>query len=317
MIISRTPYRVSFAGGGTDLPAYCDQSPGCVVSTAIQKYVYVSVSRDPLSYFQANPEERKECAICAIEDWLGVKEPLQTRTFHEIPCGTGLGSSSAEIVGILKALSVSVGREYSPCQLADRASHLEIEEFGAPIGRQDQYASACGGLNWMGFREKGRVDIRRLDVSFSTLLTIEERALLIYLGGTRPAQDILQAQSASVSAFRKTYDAMASNAMAIALALEEGSISGFQELLNEGWQLKRSLGCGISNDHVDHQLKLAMNAGVICGKLLGAGGTGFLFLMAPPDAHHGVRAALGYPKELPFRFGSQGSEIVYNDERPA
>ena len=155
MIISRTPYRVSFAGGGTDLPAYCDHSPGFVVSTTIQRYVYVMASRDLAGHFQPDTGwPRNECAGCGIVDWLGIKEPLQVAVFHEVPCGTGLGSSSSEIVGLLRALAPFAAREYTPLQLADRASHIEINEFNAPVGRQDQYAAACGGSERHGIRQE-------------------------------------------------------------------------------------------------------------------------------------------------------------------
>jgi D-glycero-alpha-D-manno-heptose-7-phosphate kinase len=321
MIISQTPYRVSFAGGGTDLPAFYRQEFGAVLSTTIDQHIYVTIHRrfEPtirVSYSRTEvagsldqvQHELVREAMRRVE----IDEPLEITTIGDVPAGTGMGSSSSLTVGLLAALHGYQHRVVSPRLLAEQACRIEIEVLGKPIGRQDQYAAAFGGLNYIRFHPDDTVDVEPVPCRAETLAELEQRVLLVYTGLTRDANAILQEQSGTTANRMSVLRAMRDLADAMRHSLAgPGDLEQFAALLHEGWELKRSLGCGISTDQVNEWFEAARRAGAAGGKLLGAGGGGFLLLIAPPWRHRAIREALGRPRELQFRIARHGSRNIF------
>ena len=321
MIISQTPYRVSFAGGGTDLPVFYRRQYGAVLSTAINHHIYVTVHRrfEPsirVSYSRTEVAEtldevqhelvREAMRLAEID------EPLEITTIGDVPAGTGMGSSSSLTVGLLGALYGFRNRVVSPRVLAEQASRIEINVLGKPIGRQDQYAAAFGGLNYIRFNKDDTVDVEPVPCRAETLEELERRALLTYTGQTRDADSILERQSTVTEDHMDVLTSLRDLADEMRDALAgAGDLDHFAELLHRGWEMKRSLGCGISNRQIDDLYAAARRAGACGGKLLGAGGGGFLLLIAPPWRHRAIREALGRPRELPFKLARHGSRMIF------
>jgi len=321
VIISQTPYRVSFAGGGTDLPAFCEQEPGAVLSTTIAQHMYVTVSRR----FKSNTRvayTRTEIVetIDEIEHGIvrealrmtGLGPHIEVTTKGDLPAGTGLGSSSSLAVGLINALNAYKGNVSKRSDLADSACRIEIDILGKPIGRQDQTAAAFGGLNYIRFETDGRVTVEPIACREDTIRHLEERSLLVYTNLQRDANQILEKQSAAtngrMSALRQMRD-LADEATAALTGA--GDIDEFARLIHTGWELKRSLGCGISTPLIDEWYDAARRAGAEGGKLLGAGGGGFVYLIAPPENHAAIRDALGNPAEIDFKIDRAGSRIIF------
>ena len=230
-----------------------------------------------------------------------INEPLEITTIGDVPAGTGMGSSSSLTVGLLGALYGFRNRVVSPRLLAEQACRIEINVLGKPIGRQDQYAAAFGGLNYIRFNPDDTVEVEPVPCRAETLDELERRALLVFTGQTRDAARSLS-QSSITDDHLDVLTALRDLAGDLRNALTgAGDIDRFAELLHRGWELKRSLGCGISNRQVDELYAAARRAGASGGKLLGAGGGGFLLLIAPPWRHRAIREALGRPRELPFK----------------
>ena len=321
MIISQTPYRVSFAGGGTDLPAYYRREFGAVLSVTIDQHIYVTLHRRFESTIRVS-YSRTEVAR-TIDDvqhelvreamrMVEIDEPLEITTIGDVPSGTGMGSSSSLTVGLLTALYGYRHRVVSPKLLAEQACRIEIDILGKPIGRQDQYAAAFGGLNYFRFNPDDTVDVEPVPCRAETLAELEQRALLLYTGQTRDANLILEQQSNTTEDRLDVLRAMRDLADEMRHALAgEGDLDRFAGLLHEGWELKRSLGCGISNDQINEWYTVARRAGAIGGKLLGAGGGGFVLLIAPAWRHRAIREALGRPRELPFKISRCGSRNIF------
>jgi D-glycero-alpha-D-manno-heptose-7-phosphate kinase len=321
MIISQTPYRVSFAGGATDLPAFYRHEFGAVLSTTIDQHIYVTIHRRfeasiRVSYSRteiaATLDDVQHELVREAMRQVEIDEPLEITTIGDVPSGTGMGSSSSLTVGLLTALHGYRHRVVSPRQLADEACRIEIETLGKPIGRQDQYAAAFGGLNYIRFNPDESVEVEPVPCRSETLRELEQRVLLAYTGQTRDANEILERQSSraveNISVLRALRDL--ADEMRHALA-GPGDLDRFAALLHEGWELKRSLGCGISNDGIDEWYAAARRAGAGGGKLLGAGGGGFLLLLAPPWRHRAIREAMGRPQELSFRIAPYGSRNIF------
>jgi D-glycero-alpha-D-manno-heptose-7-phosphate kinase len=321
MFISQTPYRVSFAGGGTDLPVFYRRQYGAVLSTAINHHIYVTVHRrfEPsirVSYSRTEVAEsldeiqhelvREAMRLAEID------EPLEITTIGDVPAGTGMGSSSSLTVGLLGALYAFRNRVVSPKLLAEQASRIEINVLGKPIGRQDQYAAAYGGLNYIRFNTDDTVDVEPIPCRSETLEELERRALLAYTGQTRQADSILERQTSITEDHQDVLTSLRDLAGEMRDALAgAGDVDHFAELLHRGWELKRSLGCGISNRQIDDLYAAARRAGAGGGKLLGAGGGGFLLLIAPPWRHRAIREALGRPRELAFKLARHGSRLIF------
>jgi D-glycero-alpha-D-manno-heptose-7-phosphate kinase len=321
MIISQTPYRVSFAGGGTDLPAYYRREFGAVLSVTIDQHIYVTLHRRfestiRVSYSHTEVartiDDVKHELVREAMRMVEIDEPLEITTIGDVPSGTGMGSSSSLTVGLLTALYGYQHRIVSPKLLAERACRIEIDILNKPIGRQDQYAAAFGGLNYFRFNPDDTVDVEPVPCRAEALAELEQRALLLYTGQTRDANLILEQQSNITEDRFDVFRAMRDLADEMRHALAgEGDLDRFAGLLHEGWELKRSLGCGISNDQINEWYAVARRAGAVGGKLLGAGGGGFVLLIAPAWRHRAIREALGRPRELPFKISRCGSRNIF------
>lgn len=321
MIISQTPYRVSFVGGGTDLPAFYRREFGAVLSTAIDQHMYVTIHRrfEPtirVSYSKTETAETidevhhdlvREAMRC-----IEIDEPLEITTIGDVPAGTGMGSSSCLTAGLLNALYAYRGQVISRQRLAEMACKIEIDILKKPIGRQDQYAAVFGGLNYIRFNSDDTVDVEPVPCKPETLEELERRTLLLYTGQTRDANEILKQQSSGTADRMPILRQMRDLADEMRRALAgPGDLDAFASLLHSGWELKRSLGFGISFQRIDEWYEAARRNGAHGGKLLGAGGGGFLLLMAPPWRHRAIREALGRPRELTFRIARHGSRNIF------
>ena len=324
MIISQTPFRVSFAGGGSDLPTYYREHDGAVVSTAIDKYVYVTVSRKfdhalRVSYSSTEEVESatqlKHPIVREGMSMLGLKGGLEITSVADIPSrGTGLGSSSSFAVGLMHALHAIEGRHVSAEQLAEEACRIEIEKCGEPIGKQDQYAAAYGGLNYIQFLRDGSVHVEPIAMPRDIRENLNNHFIMFYTGITRSASDILAGQSKALS--DKGQKAEAMHCM-VALAKElrqelcQGNFDAMGRILHENWLLKQSLTEGITSGQINAWYQRAIEAGALGGKLLGAGGGGFLLFYAPPDVHAAVKYALPDLRSVPFSTEPRGSRIIF------
>jgi D-glycero-alpha-D-manno-heptose-7-phosphate kinase len=324
MIVVRSPFRISFAGGGSDIPAYYRRFGGAVVSTTIDKYMYLVIH----PYF--NPKIRvKYSRLEDVERIEDIQHPIvrecltrhripkgmEIASFADVPAGSGLGSSSAFTVGLLHALEAHCGRRAGPSDLAAAACDVEIDRLGEPIGKQDQYASAFGGLNYISFNRDDSVEVQSLVVMPDTLREFERRLMMFYLGQERSSGVILSEQSANMNdpAIAARVARMVELAGKFREALESGRLEECGHLLNENWELKRGLAGGISSEYVDEMYDRALASGAAGGKLLGAGTGGFLLLYCEPDRQQKVRCGLKELREMPFRFSEGGSQVIFSD----
>jgi D-glycero-alpha-D-manno-heptose-7-phosphate kinase len=312
---------VSIAGGGTDLPAFCQQEFGAVFSLAIDKHMYVTVSPrfDPttrVAYTRTeivdSVDELQHTIVREALRLTGLGPHLEITTIGDVPAGTGLGSSSSLTVGLLNALYAYDGRVVSHARLAEEACHIEIDILGKPIGRQDQYAAAYGGINYICFHPNGVVDVEPVPCTADTVEELQRHLLLMYTGQERSADDILQRQSAGTRERMEVLREMRDLAGELRATLTgKPNLDEFAKIMHIGWELKRSLGFGISATLIDDMYAAARQAGATGGKLLGAGGGGFLLLMAPPDRHDAIRTALRQPVELNFGVDRRGSRLIF------
>ncbi len=321
MIISQTPYRVSFAGGGTDLPSFYEREFGAVLSMAINRHMYVTVSprfdrTTRVAYTKVEIAEAiDDLQHTIVREALRMTElgpHLEITTVGDVPSGTGMGSSSSLSVGLLNALYAARGKVVSRSMLAELACEIELGKLGKPIGKQDQYAAAYGGMNYIKFHPDGTVDVDPIPCKRSVLNELERRSLLLYTANQRDADSILQKQSEGTADKFDTLCKMRDLAGEMRKVLSNGgNLDVFADILHEGWELKSSLGFGIATDQITSWYDAARKAGAQGGKLLGAGGGGFLYLVAPPERHNAIREALGNPQELPFEFDRRGSRIIF------
>ncbi|MGE3911951.1 MAG: GHMP kinase [Chloroflexota bacterium] len=333
MLIARAPVRVSLAGGGTDLPAYYLEHGGLVVSTSIDKYVYIMVTltgadsvQISSSDYQAFFRQRRGEPVLwggdlalprAFLHQFGIDSGISVFLASEVPPGTGLGSSSAVAVALAKALSTVRGQSLNKGELAELASFVEIEKLGMPIGRQDQYAAAFGGLNIIRFGSE-RIEVEALNLPQHTLATLEQRLLLFFTGSTRKASSILKHQQAST----QQHDATTLNSLHQIKAMAEttidllrkGALDDFGALLHESWEAKKRLARGISNPKIDEWYAIARAHGVRGGKVTGAGGGGFLMLYADEDIQDALTTVLEREGlvRMDFRFDSGGAVVLLN-----
>ncbi|HHS96950.1 MAG TPA: GHMP kinase [Chloroflexi bacterium] len=327
MIISRTPLRISFVGGGSDLPAFYEREPGAVVSTAINKYIYITVNRKfdhkiRASYSRTeivdSVDELQHELIREALKVTGIERAIEITSISDIPSrGTGLGSSSTYTVGLLNALYAYKGRMAGAERLAREACEIEIERCGKPIGKQDQYIAAYGGLKYIRFYPDGEVDVVPILCAPQTRRELQRRLLLLYTGLTRRADDILAEQSRNCAmdeTKRASLRRMVRLAEQMVEALGRNELDGFGEVLHANWLEKRRLASGITNPDIDRWYETARAHGAIGGKILGAGGGGFLLLYAPPERHEEICRALPELRPVPFRFEPQGSRIIYVEE---
>ncbi len=323
MIISKTPLRVSFVGGGTDLGDFCDEHGGAVVSSAIDKWIHVVVAprfegdlRVSYSRTEIVPTARdvEHELVREALTLTGLPRGLDVLTLADVPSqGTGLGSSSAVTVGLLNALYAYQGVFRSKSELAAEASKIEIEILGKPIGRQDQYASAHGGFNFIEFLPRGGgVNVEPIVCPAHTLERLHRSLMLFYTGRQRAASEVLSGQREAIRDGSATEGLLAMRDLAFELrdALGSGDVEAVGPLLDRNWELKRTLVSGLSDAQVDAWYAQARDAGASGGKLLGAGAGGFLLIMASPDRQQRVRAALSPLREVPFHFAARGTEIT-------
>jgi D-glycero-alpha-D-manno-heptose-7-phosphate kinase len=327
MIISRTPLRVSFAGGGSDLQAFYGGEPGAVLTTAIDKYIYLTVNRKFDHYIRASysrteivasvGELRHELIRESLRQ-VGIEGGIEVTSVSDIPSeGTGLGSSSTYTVGLLNALYAHTGRFAGAERLAQEACDIEIVRCGKPIGKQDQYIAAYGGLQFIQFNPYETVFVDPVVCALETKRTLNERLLMLYTGLTRSADTILEEQrqnTQSDAERRKTLQQMTALARELRECLLRDQLDSFGDALHQAWLLKTQLASGITTDVIDDWYARARAHGAIGGKILGAGGGGFLLLYAPPDRHDEIRRNLPELSATSFQLEPQGSKIIYVEE---
>lgn len=328
MILARAPMRITLGGGGTDLPSYYSKYGGFVLSAAIDKYLYIYVNRpkaDGLIRVKYSRYEEVSDANQVQHDLvrpalklLGIKNNVEIVSMADVPAGTGLGSSSTYLVCLLTAL-YELKRERVPTQaMAEFACKVEMEMAGHPVGKQDQYLAAFGGITCLDIEPDGRVHVSPLNISLTTAEDLRSRVLLFFTGISRSANNILQAQKrdtekkddAVVDSLHKTKEM----GFRVKEALQKGDLETFGHILHEHWENKKRRSGSISNPNIDRWYNAAREAGALGGKVIGAGGGGFLMLYSPIRKKGAVRKALASEglEEMPFNFDFQGAKVLVN-----
>ncbi len=324
MIISKTPLRISFVGGGSDMECFYSKSEGAVLSTAIDKYVYITVNKKfdnniRVSYSKTEEvsrvDEIEHKLVREILKFHKIKGGVEITSIADIPSrGTGMGSSSSFSVGLLHCLYAYRSKYVSAERLAEESSYIEIKKCKAPIGKQDHYNAAFGGFNFIRFKSDGSVKVEPLIFERKTRELLKKNLLLFYTGITRSASDILKKQAENVSVSskkRKMLEKMVGLAYKLKTDLQENRLDTFGEILHQNWLLKKGLTEETSNRRIDKWYDQALDNGAIGGKLLGAGGGGFLLFFAPKEKHHKIIAALRELEFIPFDFDTEGSKIIF------
>lgn len=324
MIIARSPLRITLGGGGTDLPSYYREHEGFLVSAAIDKYVYATVMRPftegiYLKYSQLEHVEQisdvKHPIIREALQMLGFKTPqVEITTLADIPAGTGLGSSGSFTTALLKALYTHRKRHLHQEELAELACHIEIDRLGEPIGKQDQYIAAVGGVTCFTFHKDDKVTAAPLDISMDTMFDLEDNLLLFFTGFSRSASGILKDQQ--IRSQKNDADMLNNLHYVKELgyrskeALESGNTVLFGELMHEHWEHKKRRSGGMSNPKIDDWYALGMKNGAVGGKLVGAGGGGFLMFMAHDRNKLRHSMAASGLEEVRFKFDFEGTKVV-------
>jgi D-glycero-alpha-D-manno-heptose-7-phosphate kinase len=324
MIISRTPLRVSFCGGGSDLPDfYVQHGGGAVLSMSLSRHVYLSMHE----YFESDGYILKYSKVETPSSLEAIQHPIIRQIFADygirgvdfnssadVPAGTGLGSSSAFTVGLINLCNAYLGRYLGRTEMAAKACEVEIEKLGEPIGKQDQYGCALGGLNFIAFHPDGSVTCEAVPINQAARERLERSLVMFYLGGTRSASEVLKRQTSQIrsnTAVVENLKAMVGQAYSLrADIIRDVDVIG--PYLHEGWERKRTLAQGITNPKIDDAYNRARMAGATGGKLLGAGDSGFLLVYAPDEAQARVRAALSDLRPYDVRIDPIGSTIIYS-----
>ncbi len=325
MIGTRTPFRVSFIGGGSDLKEFYSRAPGCVLSTSIDKYMYIFVH--PFFDEKIQVKYSKTELVENIED---IKHPIVREILSEfnlqgvdinsiadIPAGTGLGSSSSYTVGLLHALYAYRDEIVSPNTLAEKACYIEIDVLNEPIGKQDQFAAAYGGLNIIRFLEDGNVKIEPIKMEEDAYKQLQKCLMMFYTGTSRSASEVLIDQKKNIISDKDKFNAQLMMTQMVEESkdcLVKSNLDEFGEKLDSNWILKRTLSKTISNSIFDDIYNLAKESGAIGGKILGAGGGGFFLFYCPPRYQDKLRFNLKDLKEVPFKFDKYGSKIINMDK---
>lgn len=327
MIITRTPFRFTLGGGGTDLPSYYSRYGGLIFTAAIDKYMFLNVNRpivDDLIRVKYTKSETVEhvsqvqhdLARCAMQ-YTGFENALEVISMADIPAGTGLGSSSCYLVGLLNALFI-LKREYrSAGELAEIACHLEMEVMQKPIGKQDQYAASYGALPILEIDKEGRVRVRQAKLDLATLDELNRNTLIFYTGKTRSADDILIHQDNSVKEEKKEVTDSLHRIKEIGYetieAIEAGNLDRFGLLMHEHWENKKRLSAKIADERIHRLYTIGRENGALGGKITGAGGGGF-FVFYTNNRHHQLRRAMSSEglRELHYRFDTEGSKVLVN-----
>ena len=326
MIISKTPLRMSYVGGGSDLPSFYRKYGGAVISTAINKYIYIMVKNRfekgiRISYSVTenvnSKHQIKHPIVKNALDLVNLNDDIEIVSMADIPAtGTGLGSSSSFSVGLLKALYQFQNKECSIYDLAENACHLEIQMCNSPIGKQDQYAAAFGGLKVYKFNEDDSVTVEDVECTEETIRQLNNQTLAFYIAGKRDANTILRKQSSDMQAKNKA-DLMLKMVNLVPImrdALVAGNLENFGSILHENWELKRTISGEISNSYINELYNEAIICGATGGKLLGAGGGGFMIFHTPnSDVKTNLRKRFSKLREVKFNIEDSGSVITYNN----
>jgi D-glycero-alpha-D-manno-heptose-7-phosphate kinase len=325
MIISRTPFRISFTGGGSDLPSFYRRELGAVVSTSIDKYMYIAIH----PFFDKNKIQLKYSKTELVDSIKDIKHPIfrevlslydlkgiDLNSIADIPAGTGLGSSSSFTVGLLNVVNAYLSKALSSEKLGELASDVEINKVCSPIGKQDQYAAACGGLNFITFYGDESVNVEKIIMKPQKKRELQDNLIMIHIGGEHSANEILREQERSITGSKEfeTQKQMVQQAFQLKSSLENNNIDDFGRYLHEGWLMKKSLSSGISNGYIDEIYKKGLKAGALGGKLLGAGGAGFFLFYCPAEKQDFFRKSMQDMNEMQFCFDSCGSKIIYMDD---
>jgi D-glycero-alpha-D-manno-heptose-7-phosphate kinase len=326
MIISRTPFRISFFGGGTDFPSWYKDNGGSVLSTTIDKYCYISCRRLPpffeykhrLVYSKyEHVSDINEIVHPAVREtfrFINITEGLEIHHDGDLPARSGLGSSSAFTVGLLHALYALQGKMVTKKRLALEAIHIEQEMIKENVGSQDQVAAAFGGLSKISFSGNHNIEVNPIIISRSRIQDFQDHLMLFFTGFSRTASEIEAEKMKNISKKEielKTMKEMVDNAIAI---LDNGDMIEFGRLLRENWQLKSRLSNRVSNGFIDHIYDIALKNGAIGGKILGAGGGGFILFFVEKENRERLRDSLNFLLHVPFRFDTMGSQIIYYSE---
>lgn len=328
MIITRTPFRISFVGGGSDLPDFYREFPGAVLSTTINKYMYISSHH----FFESDKIRMKYSKTETVETLEEITHPIFKEVFKQfdihgglelssiadVPAGTGMGSSSSFTVGLLHNLYAARGEHVSKERLASEACDVEINRLGEPIGKQDQYAAAYGGLNIFRFNTDETVSVEKLYLKKELTAALSENLVMFYTGAQRKANEILSEQKKNTQAADKKTVLREMTLLVddLKAALTAGNLQNFGQLLHQNWLLKKSLASKISNNDIDDAYDLAMKNGALGGKLLGAGGGGFLLFYCEKENQPRLIDALKKLRKIDFDLEHEGSKVIYfGDEK--
>lgn len=323
MIITRTPFRVSLCGGGSDLPAFYEKHGGCVISTTIKKYMYITSHPT----FDGKNTVLKYSKTESVENINDIEHPifreclkkenlsgLEITSIADVPQGTGLGSSSSFTVGLIKNLKCYKREYISDDEVAEAACNMEINVLKNPIGKQDQYAAAFGGLNFYQFNKDGSVFVEPILMNKEAYNKLEENLIMLYVGGEHSASEILKEQSKNMvnakdkeegqkKIVKLTYD--------LKYELEHNNVDAVGEILHENWLIKKTLASGISNPKFDEWYDRALKNGATGGKILGAGGSGFFLFYVPKEKQEMFREAMKELPEMEFKFDHQGTTVIF------
>jgi D-glycero-alpha-D-manno-heptose-7-phosphate kinase len=331
MIISSAPMRISFVGGGTDFQEFYTRYPGRVISTAIDKFIFIAINHTPFKNYVAarysvseevsHPSELKNTRIREALLDLGIEKNIEIGSFAPIPARTGLGSSSSFSVALMKGLYAYIGKKLNKREVAEAACRLEIDLVKEPIGKQDQYAAAFGGFNVLQFNADGTVDVEPVLLDYKKRMQLESHLILFFLGITRDASSVLMEQKANTAKNFETLKRMSDSVPVFKEALLHADFQSAGEMLLEGWTMKKQLASAISNPGIDRLYEIAMSRDAWGGKILGAGGAGCLLMLAPLERRAAVVDALmvgakaeGFEGacEIPVGLVQAGAEIVIN-----
>lgn len=324
MIITRVPFRVSFCGGGSDLPAFYEKEAGCVISTTIKKYMYITIHKNFFSdqIVLKYSKTEKVDNVDSIEHMIFKQclkdfkiNGVEISSVADVPAGTGLGSSSSFTVALLELLHAYKGEYASKADLAKEACNIEINELKKPIGKQDQYAAAFGGLNYYEFLPNGDVNVEPIVMKEESYKKLERNLMLFYIGDEHQASEILIEQSKNMAVNDKfqAQRKMCEITRKLKMELQNNNVDALGKCLHENWILKKSLANGISNPYIDSVYEKAINAGALGGKLLGAGGAGFMLFYVPEDKQGSVRTVLNELREMKFEMDNSGASIIHFD----
>ena len=326
MIITRTPFRISFAGGGSDLAAYYEKYGGATVSTTIDKYLYLSIH----PYFFEDGYLLKYSKTENVREIDHIEHKIIREVFRQykikgvdfnsssdIPSGTGLGSSSAFTCGLIQLCNAYTEQYLTKEKIAAEACHIEIDVLGEPIGKQDQYACACGGLSFIEFEPSGEVSVERLFLPYDGYRRLVNNLMLFYTGKSRAAGNILSEQKKNIDEGNKldNLHKMVKLARSLKEELLNNNIDAMGEVLHQGWMYKKELAENISNDLINYYYDLAIKNGAVGGKLLGAGGGGFLLFYAKEENHKRLRQAMKDLREFSCGFDNKGTSIIYYNKQ--